>query len=298
MNSSKPAIFILFFLTALNSFGIDRYRALLDRLEILSSKFKDTSEIFSIGKNDDGVDIKAIRISTTPKQVNQEKIGHLLVGTHHGNELGAAEFTIKFIENLLGRYHSDELFKGKLSETEWTIIPVLNISGYNAANRYEHGVDPNRDYPGPCISEPGGKLKSIQTLMALMNQRVYVGSLTVHGYVGSLTYPWGVATPDTHTLDHNTFEKITSKAAEFNNYQVGTSTDIVYSCDGSYEDFAYWKHGMWSLLLELKNGNPQDIDSTIPAIASYYDQLDSAPSTHHTLTAGCNRNRKPDLHYE
>lgn len=285
-------------LFSLKTFGADRYQNVLSRMEALRSKHSDTSEIFSIGKNDDGIDIMAMRISLSPKQVDEKKLGHIMVGTHHGNELGAAEFTLKFIEDLLARYKSDEVYKGKLGETEWTIIPVLNISGYNAANRYEHSVDPNRDYPGPCINAAGGQLKSIRTLMDFMKQRVYVGSLTVHGYVGSLTYPWGVSTPNTHTEDHNAFQKVTEKAAEHNGYQVGTSTDIVYACDGSYEDYAYWKYGMWSLLLELKNGNAQDIQDTSLAIASYYDQLDSAPSTHHVLTAGCSRTRKPDLHNE
>jgi hypothetical protein len=296
---SAQAFALLGFLTlSLNSWGADRYETILSKMRALNAKYPESTEIFSIGPNDDGVEIMGIRISTTPKEIDPKKIGHILVGTHHGNELGAADFSMKFTEDLLARYQSDELYKGKLSETEWAIIPVLNISGYNQTNRYEHGVDPNRDYPGPCIKGDGGKLKSVRNLMEFMKNRVYVGSLTVHGYVGSLTYPWGVSTSNTHTEDHNMFEKITAKAAEFNDYQIGTSTDVVYSCDGAYEDYAYWKYGMWSLLLELRNGNAEDISSTSLAIASYYDQLDSSPSTHHTLNGECTRSRKPDLHNE
>jgi carboxypeptidase T len=298
MRSSSFMIVILSSWIGLQCLGADRYQTILSRMEALQAKYPDSAEMFSIGANDDGVEIKGIRISTTPKQMDPKKVAHVLVGTHHGNELGAAEFSMKFVEDLLNRYHSDELYKGKLNDLEWAIIPVLNISGYNAANRYEHGVDPNRDYPGPCVHVSGAKLKSIQNLINFIGQRTYVGSLTVHGYVGALTYPWGVSTSNTHTADHNTFAKITEKAAEHNGYQVGTSTDVVYPCDGSYEDYAYWKHGMWSLLLELKNGDVTDIQNTSLAIASYYDQLDSTPSTHHDLNGECGRSRKPDLHNE
>ena len=291
-------VLIVLFIFSINSFAADRYQTILSRMDTLHNKYPTTTEIFSIGTNDDGVEIKAMRISTSPTQVDPKKIGHIVVATHHGNEVGAAEFTMKFIEDLLTRYDSDEIYKGKLGETEWSMIPVLNISGYNAANRYEHGSDPNRDYPGPCISGNGGSLKSIRTLMDFMKQRIYVGSLTVHGYVGSLTYPWGVSTSNTHSEDHNAFEKITAKAAQFNGYTVGTSTDIVYACDGAYEDYAYWKFGMWSLLLELKNGNSEDIRTTSAAIAAYYDQLDASPSTHHALNGQCTRSLKPDLHNE
>ncbi len=275
-----------------------RYKDIAQNMANLQKKYPQISSIFSIGQNDDGVEILAMRISTTPNMMDPKKIGQIVVSTHHGNELAAPLFTMHFTEELLKRYAGRELFQGNLADQEWTIVPVLNISGYNKGAREEHGQDPNRDYPGPCISGNGGRLKSIHQVMEHLKTRVYTGSLTVHGYAAALTYPWGVSTSNTHTNDHNQFEKITAKAAKLNNYRYGTSTDVVYPCDGAYEDYAYYKYGTWSLLLELASGSASDISSTSDAIMSYFDQLDSSPSVKNEMTGSCSRASKPDLHNE
>lgn len=275
-----------------------RYKVVVDKLTQMQSAHPTVSQLFSIGKNAQGEDIVAIRVSTSPAQMVPSKIGHIVVSTHHGNELAAPEFTLAFIQDLLTRFESDEIYRGKLADTEWTIIPVLNISGYNSANRNENGMDPNRDYPGPCISQAGGQVGSIRTLMQFLNTRVFSGSLTVHGYAGALTYPWGVDVHNTHSLDHNLFEKITREAAKLNGYRYGTSTDVVYPCDGAYEDYVYWKYGMWSLLLELKSGNGDDIPRSVKAMASYFDQLESSPSTQHNLTSACAKERSKVIRFE
>lgn len=272
-----------------------RYKNVVDKLALLQNQYPGFAQVLSIGTNDDDTDIAALRISLTPAVSDPKKVGHLVVSTHHGNESKAADFTLYFIEELLKRYSSTELFRGSLADTEWLIIPVLNISGYNAHSRHEHGYDSNRDYPGPCLTAPGGKLKSIRLLMSHLKTRIYTGSLTVHGYVGALTYPWGVNTGDTHSLDHNAFEKITKAAASLNGYRFGTSTDVVYPADGTYEDYAYWKHGLWSLLLELRDGSTNDIRDTSKAIALYFDQLDSSPSVKNQLTGQCSRAGSLDL---
>lgn len=275
-----------------------RYKNIVEQMKTLNTKYPQFTSIFSIGDNTEGVEIYAMRVSVTPQSVDTKKIGQLVVSTHHGNESAAPVFTMHFLEELLKRYSSTDLYRGNLADQEWTVIPVLNISGYNANNRHEYGQDPNRDYPGPCIAAQGGKLKSIRRMMDFMQTRTFAGSLTVHGYAGALTYPWGVSTNNTHTHDHNAFEKITAKAAKLNGYRYGTSTDIVYPCDGAYEDYAYYKFGMWSLLLELESGSANDIRTTSEAIMAYFDQLESSPSVKNQMTGQCNRNRMPDLRNE
>ncbi len=274
-----------------------RYKLIVDQMKALEQSYPSYLSIFSLGQNDEGTDLYAMRISITPNQLDPQKIGHLIVSTHHGNESAAPVFTVRYTRQLLERFASDELWKTNLANEEWTILPVLNVSGYNANNRYEHGYDPNRDYAGPCHSDPGGKLKSIRRLLELLEKRVYSGSLTVHGYVGSLTYPWGIDVDNTHTLDHNYFHSVTAKAAAINNYRYGTSTDVVYAANGCYEDYVYWKYGLWSLLLELRNGSEADIAQTVPAIFKYFDELNASPSTQHNLIGNCLRSR-PDLHLE
>ncbi len=275
-----------------------KYLNIVDQMRAVEKQYPQFAKIFSIGTNDDDVEILGLRISTSPQASDPQKATHLIVGTHHGNETAAPVFVMAYVKTLVERYNSSDLFRTNLLATEWNIIPVLNISGYNAGNRNEKGQDPNRDYPGPCTNSGGGRLKSVRTLMDFMKTRTFAGSLTVHGYLGAMTYPWGVDVNDTHTLDHNYFQQITEKAADIAGYRYGTSTDIVYPCDGAFEDYSYWKYGMWSLLLELENGSASDIQSSVAGITSYFDELAASPSSKNQLKSQCQRSGRADLRLE
>ncbi len=275
-----------------------RYKQIVDRMTALQQQYADYSKIISIGTNDDNEEVLAIRISGNPNQMDPTKIGQVIVSTHHGNESGAPQFTMAFIENLLKRYTSEEFWVGKLADQEWTIVPVLNISGYNNNQRQEHNVDPNRDYPGPCHTYQTGKLKSIQRVMELLKSRIFAGSVTVHGYDGSFSYPWGMYVNNYKTLDDNIYESLFAKAAEVNDYKSGNGAILIYPANGCYEDYIYWKYGSWSLLLELESGDANDIKKTVPAIAHYFSLLDSSPSQKNTFNTTCTGYRGPDLRVE
>lgn len=270
-----------------------RYKTIVDQMQALQAKYPSLTSIFSIGENDDGVEMLAMRISRSPKLADGFKVGHLMVATHHGNESAAPVFAMRFIADLLARYGTDQT----LDDKEYTIVPVLNVSGYNNNRREEKGSDPNRDYAGPCTPHTTG-LKSIRNVIDLAKSRLFSGSVTVHGYAASLTYPWGLYTDNTHTQDHNQFEQISRKAAQMNGYSVGTAADVVYPANGCYEDYVYWKHGMWSLLLELASGSETDLKGTVKAIASFYDQLNASPSDKNTFLGKCTSHRGPDLRVE
>lgn len=274
------------------------YKTVVDRLTALQAQYSKISSIFSIGTNDEGTEIYAIRVSANPTVMDPSKIGHVVVSTHHGNEAGAPQFTLAFIADLLQRFSSDELWRGNLADQEFSIIPVLNITGYNKNQRHEYNQDPNRAYEGPCSSPSGKGLKSIQRLVDFLTTRTFAASVTVHGYDGSLTYPWGVFTTNTHTKDHNYYGSLFEKAAEFNGYRTGTAADVVYPANGCYEDYVYWKYGMWSLLLELRDGSTQDIRDTVKAISSFYSEVNASPSVQNQMTGSCNRGDLPDLRIE
>ena len=275
-----------------------RYDKITADLKSMESAAPGVAKVVSIGINDDGVAIQAIRVSMTPEISDSLRIAHLVVGTHHGNEGAAATTSMQFAKKLIAKFRSQQVFRDGLVDTEWLIVPVLNISGYNKNARHERGVDPNRDYPTPCVSDPGGKLKSTSLLRTVFDKRAYVGSVTLHGYIGTMTYPWGVNVSDPRTHDHNAFASVTAKAAAVNGYRHGTSTDVVYPADGTYEDWAYWKHGNWSLLIEMKDGSVSDVSKTVDAMFVYFDGLDQAPSTHHALQTVCQRAGALDLRNE
>ena len=276
-----------------------RYALAIEKMKELNKQHPDISQLINLGKNDEGVDIIGMRVSTTPRVIDNRKIGQLVVATHHGNEGKSTTLALYFLARLLRRFESGQLYTHNLGAMEWTIIPVLNVSGFNANSRHEHGVDPNRDYPGPCTSSPGGRLASVRSLMNLLKVRTFAGAVTIHGYIGTLTFPWGVSTDNTHTHDHNFYASVVGKAAQLNGYRSGTSTDLIYSATGTFEDYVYWKHGSWSLLVELATGNSGDIEATAKSVEYFFNGIDSSPSTKNQLTGSCTRqHRRPDLGIE
>jgi len=275
-----------------------RYKMIVDQMLVLQKKYSAVSNLIYLGPNGEGTEIIGMRVSITPTVMDPKKVAHIIVSTHHGDESAAPVFTMVMLEKLIQRYLSDELYLTDLAKTEWVVIPVLNITGYNANQRREYARDPNRDYPSPCTNHPGGALKSISQLIRHLTGRIYSGSLTVHGYQGSFTYPWGLYSNNYQTLDHNQFAQITAKAVSINGYKHGTASDIVYPANGCYEDYAYWKHGLWSLLLELKSGSAEDIRLTTLATFNFFDQLDSSPSVKNQFNGKCTRESAVDLRME
>jgi carboxypeptidase T len=284
-------------LTTLSVAETGAYRLIVDDMRAIEKANPDLVSIFSIGKNEDAIPIYALRMSLTPTKVDSSKIGHLVVATHHGNERHAPILAMQLIRSLVAQYRSTDLFKGKLPVTEWVFIPVLNISGYNAGTRDEFRTDPNREYSGPCHSG-APSLASVKALVNHLTTRVYSASVTIHGYLGALTYPWGFSSTNVRTLDDNLYGKLTKQAATSNGYRVGTSTDVVYPVNGAFEDYAYWKHGMWSWLVELENGSLSDITETTDAVLTLFDGVDSSPSTHNGVTGRCTSSYSLDLHNE
>ena len=119
-----------------------RYALAIEKMKELNKQHPDISQLINLGKNDEGVDIIGMRVSTTPRVIDNRKIGQLVVATHHGNEGKSTTLALYFLARLLRRFESGQLYTHNLGAMEWTIIPVLNVSGFNANSRHEHGVDP------------------------------------------------------------------------------------------------------------------------------------------------------------
>jgi hypothetical protein len=51
------------------------------------------------------------------------------------------------------------------------------------------------------------------------------------------------------------FKDFVALATRESGYQTGNATEVIYAANGTYEDYAYWKHGVWSLLFELGNSH-------------------------------------------
>ena len=248
-------------------------------LRKMASDFPQQVKLFSIGKNDTGEDIEGIQAGNGP-------VHTLVVATHHGNEYGSTEVGLAFAQSV-----SEIPIKG---QTVY-VIPVLNVSGYNARVRKELGFDPSRDYPGPCGTEGPFRLRSTKALADFIAQEKIVSSATLHTFSEMVLYPWGFDTRDLKTDYDGLYINLANDGASASGYQVGNSTDLLYSAEGAFEDYAMWKHGTWSLLFEMgKSHSPGQaavaklIQENVPGLRRFFEQAPRLVADRHAFTGKCN----------
>lgn len=264
-----------------------KYAAVLAELAAIRAAHPSVAEVVSIGANDDGQSIAALRVSPSPSVSDPGRTGHLVVGTQHGDEGAAATLALLFARKLARQAADGTLAPAEFLAHEWLVVPVVNIPGFETGTREERGIDPNRDFPGPCTSDPGNRLASQRRLRELFDQRSFTGVVSLHGFVGTLTFPWGINTDQPHTTDHATFVTAASAAAAINGYQTGTSLDVVYAANGTFDDWAYWARGSYTLLVELDGESDADLDRTSDAMFEFFANLPATPSTSHAFTGSC-----------
>lgn len=249
----------------------------------LASQYPGKTQVFELGLSDTGEKIVGLR-------VGDGAVKNLVVATHHGNEYGSTEVAKAFAQSVA---------ESPISGQTVYVIPVLNITGYNNGERWEtikgHAYDPNRDYPGPCGTEGPFHLKSTAALARFIDAEGIVASQTLHTYYPAVVYPWGISTQDLSTPYDDLFKLLVQAATVESHYPVGNSTEVIYPADGTFEDYAFWKHGIWSLLFELGTSHkptPSTIKEmiriNIPGMRRMLEQAPLARAEKHNFTGKCN----------
>lgn len=281
---------------ASSAFGApyDQVRA---RLANVVAQNPDLVSRIVIGINDQGVEIEGVRIGATFAG-KDGTVNHLVVGAHHGNEQKSTDVALAFIDEMVAAKRSGAGLDRKLSSTVLHVIPVLNIGGYNANRRQEYDAsgrsfDPNRDYPDPCGNSSTFNLASTDALAKYLIAEDIVGAVTIHGYIGTFTYPWGTYTNQTATPDDNVFRNVTTQAARVNRYRTGTHADVIYPTVGAFEDWAYHSIGVWVALLEIAN-NP-NVTQDARSLVSYFAAIPGERSQYHEHLGSCRKAIGPVL---
>ncbi len=262
------------------------YSVVQDGLKKIAQENPTTAQLFDIGVSDSGDPIMGLKIGNgeTPD---------LIVATHHGNEYGSTAVAMGA---------ADAFAKNPIVGHTVYIIPVLNISGYNARNRYERlptgSVDQNRDYPGPCVNTKSFQSKATKALADFIDKKNIVSSATLHTYWPAVLYPWGFSTNDVTTSYESTFINLVKASAVESGYAVGNSKELLYAADGAFEDYAFWKHGVWSLLFEMGNShNPSQndikgmIDTNVPGFRRFFENAPKERAANHAFTGKCDYTR-------
>jgi carboxypeptidase T len=237
----------------------------------------------SLGVSDSGLPIEGVKFGNGQTHT-------LVVATHHGNEYGSTEVARALLHSLA---------EAPLADQTVYVIPVLNITGYNQRSRYEsnangQGRDPNRDYPGPCGTQGPFKLKSTKLLADFLDREKIVSSATLHTFYPGVVYPWGISSHDLATDYTDLFKMLTQAATAESGYPTGNGSEVIYPADGTFEDYAFWKHGIWSLLYELGHSHHPDESSVsemqrvnIPGIRRALAQSPRERAARHDFKGKC-----------
>jgi predicted deacylase len=287
---------------ALDSSGISAnpstatYAEVKTFLKTLADKYPQNAKLFTLGVSDSGEMIQGIALGNG-------SVHNLVVASHHGNEYGSVE---------VARGLAQSLAEHPITGQTIYVIPVLNIGGYNQKNRREPAngrtFDPNRNYPGPCGTEGPLTLKSTKALAEFLDREQIVASATMHTFYPAVVYPWGLSTHDLSTPYDDQYKQLCEAATVESGYQVGNSTAVIYPADGAFEDYAFWKHGIWSLLFELgETHSPslkqvqQMVQVNVPGLRRFLEQAPRTRAEKHEFTGRCDRSKAMlarDLHDE
>ncbi len=299
----KSAAYAGLFLFTLSAHSADLRIGSTDRkypdvksfVQKLASDYQEQVKLFSLGVTDGKDEVLGVKIGTGP-------VHNLVVSTHHGNEFASTELALAFAESVA---------KAPIEGQTLYIIPVLNIGGYNSRNREEHndrGVsfDPNRNYPSPCGTEGPFTLKSTKALADFLEREKIVVSATLHTFYPAVVYPWGISSRDLGTAYPDTLKKLVTDATEESHYQIGNSSDVIYPADGTFEDYAFMKHGIWSILFELgyshspgENDMQTMISTNLPGLRRMFINAPTQTAANHAFSGKCDLTlRSRDRHDE
>jgi carboxypeptidase T len=122
-----------------------------------------------------------------------------------------------------------------------------------------------------------------------------VNSATLHTYWPAVLYPWGISTDEVHTDYTDIFLQIGAAATFMSGYKVANSTQELYPADGTFEDYAFWKHGIWSMLFEMGNSHTPSpgavaemVRTNVPGLRNMFENAPTVRAPKHTFTGKCN----------
>ncbi len=273
-------------LFALHQPATTNYQNVVTKLSEYQSLNPAQVEMISIGINNQGEQIRGLKIGNGPTPA-------LVVGTHHGNEYGSTAVALGVAESLS---------RSPITTHTVYVIPVLNVTGYNRGSRFENGagatIDSNRDYPSPCKSGANFQLRSTDALARFIEEKNIVTSATLHTFAPAVLYPWGISTADTKTEYDAEFIKLGQASTLESGYAVGNSNELLYAADGTFEDYAFWKHGIWSLLFEIGFSHRPDqtavanmIAQNVPGIRRFIETAKTTRAEKFAFTGRCDRSR-------
>lgn len=259
--NAMRAIFILYIQImvlasgfAQTAYGLQfqRYHAQEEIAQYLRSRAQNYPEVARfvvLGQSLQGREIAYVAIS---KNWSPDVPAIYFNGTHHGNEKASTEAVLGLIDFLIHQRDRTDVDR-LLRKYRIVLQPLVNPDGHAANLRTDsQGIDPNRDYATPTRPESEA-FRLVETRLVrrlLRNERV-VASAAFHSGLEAVLWPW-CHTPSTSRHDP-IFKALGQSVARTMGMPKYTQSFNDYQTDGEFIDFAYMKHGVYALTLEVSH---------------------------------------------
>ena len=267
--------------------GYYTFSEIEENLDELSNTYPDIiSNKISIGETLEGRDIWAIKVSDNPGQ-NENEPEALYTGLHHAREPMSYMNLFYFMHWLGENYEVDPIATHIVNNRELWFIPAVNPDGlvYNqsiapngggmqrknarqSCSGTPDGVDLNRNYSymwgydnsgssndgcdetyrgtGP-FSEP-----ETQAIRDFVESHNFPIALNYHSYGNLFIYPFGYEyTNEAPQEDIDIFIEYGEDMVQFNNYELGTGPDLLYTVNGEACDWMYGEHDILAYTPEI-----------------------------------------------
>jgi len=271
--------------------GYYTFEEAIQRLDDIHEEYPEfVSEKILLGQSFQGRDIFAIKVSANV-DIDENEPEILYTGMHHAREPMSFMNLYYFIYWILENYNIDDDATQILNTREMWFIPIVNPDGYeynrsiapngggmqrknmrNTCNGSADGIDPNRNYdymwgldnegssPDPCsetyrgtsaFSEP-----ETQIVRNFIEQKNFTIAMNYHSYSNLLIYPFGYSYENPMDSDDlNTFIEYAQDMTQYNNYEWGTGTELLYPVNGEACDWMYGVHGIFAYTPEVGSYN-------------------------------------------
>lgn len=213
-----------------------------------------------------GKDIWAIKISDNVGQEENEP-SFLMVGAHHGNEIGTVIVTMDAIAMLSEGYANSADIRAVVDANEIWIVPLVNVDGYPTSRHNRNPsrtVDLNRNYPfnwgSPCNtgtkgSGPGSEPET-KTIVALSEDQRFAKVIDFHSSGRETLYAYRQSCPNHRLTSYLRAEAVAvSTASSYGGRVRGPSSD------GEHYHHQLGEFSNYAFLTEISNTQSPSIAS-------------------------------------
>mmetsp|Transcript_84684 Transcript_84684/g.218285 ORF Transcript_84684/g.218285 Transcript_84684/m.218285 type:complete len:518 (-) Transcript_84684:6-1559(-) len=248
------------------------YTELTKRLHELPGEFKchGLYKLFSIGRSVLGRELWTARLTEGAEEAKgaRGKPEFLYVGNIHGDETLGRELLLRLAQDLCERYAAGDAYvRWLLKETDIFIVFSANPDGYEEVRRQNHnGKDLNRNFPDQVPALQDSIQPETRALMGFLREHKFALGANLHAGTLVCNYPWDAlasghlghetpsVSPDDALYRHlcTVYSRAHPLMHASKEFPGGITNGAAYfAVYGGLQDYAYSKHGMLHVTLEL-----------------------------------------------